>query len=169
VVWRECYNINFRIINNPKLLLSKFDKIEDKNLLKDNVIFLSIYNSIRASWEIAQSWEFDDSISLHNAGKEISDLNIDNIFNKDRNKIQSLLKVGTIIREGFRTLNNVTEIYYGSSTTESTFTQPSDVIKNVKRNFDNSELEKIIQGKWEPEPDMSMNSWEAFGKLFGLQ
>jgi hypothetical protein len=43
------YNINFRIINNPKLLLSKFDKIEDKNLLKDNVIFLSIYNSIRAS------------------------------------------------------------------------------------------------------------------------
>jgi hypothetical protein len=37
--------INNNIINNPDLLLSKFE-VEDKNLLVDNPIFLSIYNTI---------------------------------------------------------------------------------------------------------------------------
>jgi len=40
--------INNNIINNPDLLLSKFE-IEDKNLLSDNPIFLSIYNTIKQS------------------------------------------------------------------------------------------------------------------------
>jgi hypothetical protein len=40
--------INNSIINNPELLLSKFDVI-DKNELSDNPIFLSIYNSIKQS------------------------------------------------------------------------------------------------------------------------
>jgi len=40
--------INNSIINNPDLLLSKFE-IEDKNLLSDNPIFLSIYNTIKQS------------------------------------------------------------------------------------------------------------------------
>jgi hypothetical protein len=40
--------INNNIINNPDLLLSKFE-IEDKNLLSDNPVFLSIYNTIKQS------------------------------------------------------------------------------------------------------------------------
>jgi len=40
--------INNNIINNPDLLLSKFEII-DKNLLSDNPIFLSIYNTIKQS------------------------------------------------------------------------------------------------------------------------
>jgi len=46
--------INKSIINNPDLLLSKFE-IEDKNALNDNTLFIAIYNSIKRSWEIVQS------------------------------------------------------------------------------------------------------------------
>jgi hypothetical protein len=46
--------INRSIINNPDLLLSKFE-IEDKNALNDNTLFIAIYNSIKRSWEIVQS------------------------------------------------------------------------------------------------------------------
>jgi len=40
--------INNNIINNPDLLLSKFE-IEDKNLLSNNPVFISIYNTIKQS------------------------------------------------------------------------------------------------------------------------
>jgi len=41
-------NINNKIINNPSLLLSKFE-IVNKNLLSDNPVFISIYNTIKRS------------------------------------------------------------------------------------------------------------------------
>jgi hypothetical protein len=40
--------INNRIISNPDLLLSKFED-EDKNLLRENPIFIAIFNTIMAS------------------------------------------------------------------------------------------------------------------------
>nr|QDH86886.1 MAG: RNA-dependent RNA polymerase [Mitovirus sp.] len=155
--------INNSIINNPDLLLSKFE-IEDKNLLSDNPIFLSIYNTIKQSWLIVQTWDLSDDIILHNASKEIQDLDIENIFNKDRNKIRSLMTIGSIIRGGFRILNNTHEIYYGSSTTESTFTAPNDLIKSLQLNFNNDVLESIMRNEWkEPlKQDISsyISAWE---------
>jgi len=155
--------INNNIINNPDLLLSKFD-ITDKNLLSDNPVFLSIYNTIKQSWLIVQTWDLSDDVILHNASKEIQDLDIEKIFNKDRNKIQSLMTIGSIIRGGFRILNNTHEIYYGSSTTESTFTAPNDLIKSLQLNFDNSVLDSIMKNEWK-EPvtrDISsyISAWE---------
>jgi hypothetical protein len=47
---------------------------------------------------------------LHNASKEIQDLDIDAIFNKDRNKIQSLVLMSSIINNGFYQLNKTDEI-----------------------------------------------------------
>jgi len=40
--------INKSIINNPDLLLNKFE-VEDKNLLNDNPIFIAIFNNIEKS------------------------------------------------------------------------------------------------------------------------
>ena len=155
--------INNNIINNPDLLLSKFD-IEDKNLLSDNPVFLSIYNTIKQSWLIVQTWDLSDDIVLHNASKEIQDLDIENIFNKDRNKVRSLMTIGSIIRGGFRILNNTNEIYYGSSTTVSTFTAPNDLIKSLQLNFNNDVLESIMKNEWkEPrKQDISsyISAWE---------
>jgi len=151
--------INNNIINNPDLLLSKFDII-DKNLLSDNPIFLSIYNTIKQSWSIVQTWDLSDDITLHNASKEIQDLDIDKIFNKDRNKIQSLMTMGSIVRGGFRILNNTHEIYYGSSTTESTFTAPNDLIKSLQLNFNNDVLESIMKNEWkESEEDIRIKNY----------
>jgi hypothetical protein len=140
--------INNNIITNPDLLLSKFENISDKNLLSDNPVFISIYNTIKRSWLIVQTWDLSDDITLHNASKEIQDLDIESIFNKDRNKIRSLMTFGSIIRGGFDILNNTTEIYYGSSTTESTFTAPNDLIKSLQLNFNNSLLDSVMKNEW---------------------
>jgi hypothetical protein len=40
--------INNNVINNPDLLLSKFD-VEDKNLLNNHPMFIAIYNTIKQS------------------------------------------------------------------------------------------------------------------------
>jgi len=140
-------NINNKIINNPSLLLSKFE-IVNKNLLSDNPVFISIYNTIKRSWLIVQNWDLSDDITLHNASKEITDLDIEAIFNKDRNKIRHLMTIGSIIRGGFKILNNTTEIYYGSSTTESTFTAPNDLVKLLQLNFNNSLLDSVMKNEW---------------------
>jgi len=157
--------INNSVINNPDLLLSKFE-CEDKNLLSDHPVFVSIYNTIKQSWLIVQVWDLSDDITLHNASKEIQDLDIEKIFNKDRNKIRSLMTIGSIIRGGFKILNNTHEIYYGSSTTESTFTAPNDLVKSLKHNFNNDVLESIMNNEWkEPiswESQSRIAAWENF-------
>jgi hypothetical protein len=158
--------INNSIINNPDLLLNKFDVI-DKNELSDNPVFISIYNTIVRSWKIVQSWDLSDSIILHNASKEIQDLDIESIFNKDRNKIRSLMTVGSIVRGGFRILNQTDEIYYGSSTTESTLTAPNDLIKSLQLNFSNDLLESVMNNKWksqntEEATQSYISAWENF-------
>jgi hypothetical protein len=132
--------------------------------LVDNPIFLSIYNTIVQSWEIVISWDLSSDITLHNASKEISDLNIESIFNKDRNQVQTLLLIGTIIRNGFHQINITDEIWYGSATTESTFTAPTDNIKRLQLNFNNNVLNNVMMGKWEAPRSANdyISAWENF-------
>jgi len=52
-----------------------------------------------------------------------------------------------MVRDGFNLLNKTHEIYYGSSTTESTFTAPNDLIKSIQINFSNDVLEEIMNNK----------------------
>jgi len=155
--------INNSVINNPDLLLSKFD-VEDKNLLNNHPMFIAIYNTIKQSWNTVQSWDLSDSVTLHNAAKEIQDLNIESIFNKDRNKVLSLVTIGSIVRNGFSLLNKTTEIYYGSSTTESTFTAPNDLIKSLQINFSNDVLESVMKNEWKmaPTAESYISAWENF-------
>jgi len=155
--------INNRIISNPDLLLSKFEE-EDKNLLADNPIFIAVYNTIMASWEKVKSWDLSDSCVLHNASKEIQDLDIDAIFNKDRNKIQSLVLMSSIINNGFYQLNQTNEIWYGSFRSESTFTAPNDAIRNLQTNFVESALSRVMKGKWQAPmtTEELISSWENF-------
>jgi len=57
------------------------------------------------------------------------------------------MTVGSIVKGGFAILNATDEIYYGSSTTESTFTAPNDLIKSLQINFSNDVLEEIMNNK----------------------
>jgi hypothetical protein len=57
------------------------------------------------------------------------------------------MTIGSIVRNGFSLLNKTTEIYYGSSTTESTFTAPNDLIKSLQINFSNDVLESVMKNE----------------------
>jgi hypothetical protein len=90
--------INRNIISNPSNLLDKF-QVTDVNLLSTNPVFLAIFNTISKLQDIKLDFEITN---LYNISKEIVDLNIDSIFNKERNKIQSLIEIGKILKDGFK-------------------------------------------------------------------
>lgn len=156
-------SINNRIISNPDLLLSKFE-VEDKNELNVHPMFVAIYNTIRKSWSIVHAWTLKDTVSLHNASKEIHDLDIDSLFKKERNTIRPLLNIGKMVKNGFHILNQTDEIYYGSATTESTFTAPLDRLRIIQMNFNNCLLESVMEGNWQPPRTTEdvISAWENF-------
>lgn len=149
--------MNVKLINSPKTLISKFD-IEDKNLLNNNPIFLAIYNTLSRFRDI----KLDDLNDLHNISKEICDLNIDAIFSKERNKIQSLIEIGKILKDGFKYINSTTEVYYGSATLTDSFTLEGTG-KIIMSNLKTSELTDIIEGTYtEPQIGGYASMWENF-------
>jgi len=149
--------MNVKLINSPKTLISKFD-VEDKNLLNNNPMFLAIYNTLTRFRDI----KLDDLNDLHNISKEICDLNIDSIFNKERNKIQSLIEIGKILKDGFKYINNTTEVYYGSATLTDSFTLEGTG-KIIMSNLKTSELTDIIEGTYsEPQIGGYASMWENF-------
>jgi hypothetical protein len=79
-------------------------------------------------------------------------LNIDNLFNKERNKTLELLNTGKIFNLGFKKLNQMDEIMYGSATVESTYTYSEDLFKRIQDGYSMklNELEKLDQGQYVP-------------------
>jgi hypothetical protein len=134
--------MNLKIISSPKVVLEKFT-YSDKNDLRFNPVFLAIYNTITKFKNV----ELEDLNDLHNISKEICDINIDNIFNKDRNKIQSLIEIGKILVDGFKLINNTQEVYYGSSTLEDSYTL-NGIGSILKKNLSTLELDQIVQGTY---------------------
>jgi hypothetical protein len=63
-------------------------------------------------------------------------LNVDSIFNNERNKVLPLLTVGKILQKGLKELNSTEEIYYGSATAESTYTSSQELAKSIKGTSD---------------------------------
>jgi hypothetical protein len=147
--------MNLKIISSPKVLLEKFT-VSDKNDLRFNPVFLAIYNTITKFKNI----EIEDLNDLHNISKEICDINIDNIFNKDRNKIQSLIEIGKILVDGFKLVNNTHEVYYGSSTLEDSYTL-NGIGSILKKNLSTLELDQIVQGTY-VEKQSYASMWENF-------
>lgn len=159
---------NENIINSPKLLLNKFSEIEDKNILSIFPVFISVRNVINITWNKVQAWDLSSQIMLHDIAKDINDLSIDRIFNKDRNKIQSLLSIGKILNTGFTKLNKTDEIYYGSSWATSTYTISNDMIKRTQKSYANPVLEEVMKGEYvkeltqEEKYKQYVSAWENF-------
>jgi hypothetical protein len=135
--------MNRKIIMSPQVLFDKFN-VEDRNSLTNSPIFLAIFNTMSRMKNI----EFNDINDLHNISKEICDINIDSIFNKERNKIQSLIEIGKILRDGFKLENRTTEVYYGSATLTDSYTLEG-IGKIVQNNINTSELEQVADGKYD--------------------
>jgi hypothetical protein len=64
-----------------------------------------LYNQTSSAWEESNQYRLGNS-SVIDFCKNLSALNVDSIFNKDRNIIQSVLNVGTIAKKGFYFLNH---------------------------------------------------------------
>lgn len=64
---------------------------------------IGLYNLLLDRLEVLNSFDFNSNdISLYNVAKKVTSIKIDNIFNKDKEKILPLLEMGTIIKKGFR-------------------------------------------------------------------
>jgi hypothetical protein len=146
--------INTSLINTSNNLLKHFtlETQEDHDKMQYNTVFLSIYNTLSKLKNI----EIEDLDDLHDISKKICDLNIESIFNKDRNKIQSLLEIGKILKDGFKQENQVTEVYYGSATITDTYTQSGTgkiLTKSLKLTM---KLESLVQGTFTMPPQISV-------------
>jgi hypothetical protein len=77
-------------------------------------------------------------------------LNIDSLFNKERNKTLELLNTGKIFNLGFKKLNQMDEIMYGSATVESTYSYTKDLFPLIQSNYGIKlkELEQLEQGTY---------------------
>jgi hypothetical protein len=153
--------MNRKIIMSPQILFDKFN-VEDRNSLTNSPIFLAIFNTMSRMKNI----EFNDINDLHNISKKICDINIDSIFNKDRNKIQSLIEIGKILKDGFRLENRTTEVYYGSATLTDSYTLEG-IGKIVQNNINTSELEQVADGKYDKDrawfgSSNYISMWENF-------
>jgi len=150
--------MNSAILQTPKDLLDKFnpESQEDYNNLQNNTVFLSIYNTISRFRNI----KLEDLDDLHNISKEICDLNIESIFNKDRNKIKSLIEIGKILKDGFKLENQVTEVYYGSATITDSYTL-SGIGNILINNLQTVELDQVVKGTY-IKPRSMADMWENF-------
>jgi hypothetical protein len=135
--------LNLKLISSPSSLFEKFSHIEDRNLLANNPVFLAIYNTLSKFKHI----EFEDLNDLHNISKKICEINIDAIFNKERNKIQSLIEIGKILKDGFKLENKVTDVYYGSATLTDSYTLEG-IGRIVQNNISLSEFEQVVNGTY---------------------
>jgi hypothetical protein len=95
-------------------------------------------------------------------------LNIENVFSKERNKTLELLNTGKIFGLGFKKINQMDEIMYGSATVESTYTYSIDLFKRIQDGYHIklNKLEELDQGIYKPpvkktEQDVS-NAWASF-------
>jgi len=150
--------MNAAILQTPKDLLDKFnpESQEDYDKLQFNTVFLSIYNTISRFRNI----KLEDLDDLHNISKEICDLNIESIFNKDRNKIKSLIEIGKILKDGFKLENQVTEVYYGSATITDSYTL-SGIGKVLINNLQTVELDQVVKGTY-IKPQSMADMWANF-------
>lgn len=123
--------------------------LENLNDLKDYTIFQSIRNYTIDLQEKIIS--FTSDIDIPSAVKEIVTIDITKAFNRDRNKIQAVLKIGEIYLKGLNLINQTDEIYYGSASAESTYTLTEDLLKSVPNSFDKTitTLEQISKGEYQ--------------------
>jgi hypothetical protein len=95
---------NTSIYLSPKKVFEQFSE-EDRIDCEYFPIFRALYNQTSNTWEESKRYSLGHS-SVLDFCKNLSALNVDSIFNKDRNMIQSIVNVGTIAKKGFHTLNN---------------------------------------------------------------
>jgi hypothetical protein len=144
------------------------DHYEDKN--RNNLInyptFVGLYNYIEDIKSRTRKWKGSEEIS--ELVQDLNVLDIDNLFNKERNKFNSLLTIGKSLEVGFSNINSLQEIMYGSATVESSLT-PKGMQLWFAKSISKDVMQKIIEGTWEePKPQMDyIQMWESLANKDG--
>jgi hypothetical protein len=135
---------------SDKLIDNSSKLVEDPNDLAFYPIFSGILNHINRFMDTVYKWDLEDT-SFIQKSKDLTVLNIDNLFSKERNKTLDLLNVGKIFKMAFNKINETDEIMYGSATVESTWTSVSDLLKldTFEKNLNLKAFSDINHGKWE--------------------
>jgi hypothetical protein len=122
-------------IVSANTLVSKLFEKKDHFKLTENKEFANIpmFNAIKNYLKdiTALADQLIDKPLIESA-RALVLLNVDSIFSKERNKVLPLLTVGKILQLGLKDLNSTTVIYYGSASTESTYTSARDLSKSIK-------------------------------------
>jgi hypothetical protein len=139
--------------------------LEDLNDLRNTPVFIGIYNHIEQLFEVAQQWD-QELIPVQVAAENLVQLDIKAIFNKERNKIQTLVKVGEISMMGLRALAAEQFVMYGSSTSESTYTASRTLHKSVSSTLAvaTKDLKSIVDGTYAPKASVAetLSAWANF-------
>lgn len=142
-------------------------KIETNEDFLNLPVVQGVINYLKDLKDRSSNVNFNE-ISLLEAIEYLSLIDIDKIFNKDRNKIQSLLTVGQSTIKGFDNLNKTDEIYYGSASTESTYTssdilskQIGNLVDPILQQFDNPKITQV-------EEEKPLTYEEQYLKAFGM-
>nr|QIR30230.1 RNA-dependent RNA polymerase [Plasmopara viticola lesion associated mitovirus 6] len=123
----------------------------DINEIRKFPIFKGIVNHIDRYKETVKSWD-NEILTFRQKSKDLLMLNIDNLFTKERNKTLELMNTGKVFNLGFKEINQMDEIIYGSATVESTYTFTSDLFSKLQNGYSMklNDLEKLDQGCYEP-------------------
>ncbi|AKN79252.1 RNA-dependent RNA polymerases [Alternaria brassicicola mitovirus] len=154
--------ISSKIIDKKDLL-----KLDDINEIRNYPIFKGILNHIDRYKDTVKSWD-NDIKTFRQKSKDLMMLNIDSLFNKERNKTLELLNTGKIFNLGFKKLNQMDEIMYGSAIVESTYSYTKDLFPLIQNNYGIklNELEKLEQGTYVAEVKKTeadvMDAWAKF-------
>jgi len=96
-------------------------------------------------------------------------LNVDNVFGKERNKTLELLNTGKIFSLGFKKINSIDEIMYGSSIGESDYSFNMDLFSLISNNYSISlnKLKQLDEGTYKEEVKQTPQSaYDAYANFF---
>nr|UPW42227.1 MAG: putative RNA dependent RNA polymerase [Xinjiang mito-like virus 72] len=148
-----------------KIISRKADfNITDANEFKDVPIFTGIKNQVERYLQLVQD---PAAMPVLELAENLCQLDIDAIFNKDRNKIMIQARVAEISMRGLNKLSKENDIMYGSSTTESTYTALDSMGNIVKSTMGlvSTNLNKIQNGTYQEAPSMAdyLSAWGKWG------
>nr|WLK77423.1 RNA-dependent RNA polymerase [Suillus luteus mitovirus 6] len=153
-------DLNRSTLALPSKLIDKFE-VEDKNELVNYPIFTSISNTMHNLKDSIMSFDKDHS-TLYDLSKELCELNIDSIFNKERNKIQSLMIMNKIFIKGINVINkHQDELFYGSSWADNSF--DLELYPIIRMSLNNKTISNIEKGKWSKpmSPEQILAMWSS--------
>jgi len=141
---------------------------DEVNNLRYYPVFTGINNYLNNYKDQVSNWQVN-SVNFRQRSKELLMLNIDNVFNKERNKTLELLNTGKIFKLGFDQINSTDEIMYGSSIGESTYSYNADLTNHISNNYSMTfnKLNEINNGTYKVQELRSSESiYNSYANFF---